>query len=156
MFNFKLEIDEATFGSIDDFLKDATRVNTFVQSVKSELVTSFTANSLGAGITKDSIQVLNVHKGSIDFDVIIDTSAITDAAALKALATYIKSASSPSALFSSSFISTYSVTGMTVTMTQYTAPAPVLPLAAIIGGVVGGVGGAILVAAIAFFIIRRR
>lgn len=156
MFNFVLEISEALFGSIDDFLQSATRVDAFVQSVKGELVNSFATNSVGSGITKDSIQILNIHKGSIDFDVVIDTSAVTDVTALKALATFIKSATSPTDLFSSSFIATYGVTGLTVTMVQYTAPAPVLPIAAIIGGVVGGVGGAIVVAAVAVFVIRRR
>lgn len=154
-YSFRLEINETLFGSVDDFLKDSTRVKAFSEAVKSEIHTSFTAKGF-VGISKEDIQVLNIEKGSIKFDVLLDTKAITDSNALNAIATYMRGITEPEELFSSEFITTYGVTGMTVTPVKVDTPAASTNLAAIIGGVVGGAGGVIIIAVVAFFIIRRR
>lgn len=154
-YSFKLEINETLFGSIDEFLKDEDKKTKFAEAVKVNIADSLKSRNF-QGITKDNIEVTNIRKGSIKFDVLIDTKGVTDLDALKSIATFMSSVKEPEDLFSPAFISEYGVTGMTVEQVKVEAPAASTNLAAIIGGVVGGAGGAIIIAVVAFFIIRRR
>lgn len=154
-YSFKLAINETLFGSINEFLKDEDKKTKFAEDVKVNIADSFKSRNF-QGITKDNIEVIDIRKGSIAFDVLIDTKGITNLDALKSVANFLSSVREPEDLFSPTFISTYGVTGITVQQVEVEAPAATTNLAAIIGGVVGGAGGAIIIAVVAFFIIRRR
>jgi hypothetical protein len=157
----KLSFETLPSFDFDAFIADNTKVEAFEATVKSLLVAGIAAKIPAAnGINGDSITITNLRKGSIMADIVIDTTSITDGAVMAQLVGTVLN--DPVSLLSTDqvawakFISDYSLTGVvTAELITVQAAAP-NNMPAIVGGVVGGVGGALLIAAIAVFLIRRR
>lgn len=145
----------------DAFINDAAKVDTFKTTVKALLAAGIAARIPTAnGVTSDAITVENLAKGSIEADVTIDTTSITDAATMDTLVGMIMS--DPVNLLNANgttwakFLADYGLTGtVTAEQIKLTAAAP-SNMPVIVGAVVGGVGGALLIAAIAVFLVKRR
>jgi hypothetical protein len=157
----KLSFETLATFDFDAFIADSAKVEAFKATVKSLLVAGIAAKIPAAnGINGEAITITNLRKGSIMADVVIDTTSITDGAVMAQLVGTVLN--DPVSLLSTDqvawakFISDYSLTGVvTAELITVQAPAP-NTMPAIVGGVVGGVGGALLIAAIAVYLIRRR
>jgi hypothetical protein len=157
----KLSFETQPSFDFDAFIADNSKVEAFKATVKALLVAGIASKIPAAnGIVGEKIMLTNIRKGSIMVDVAIDTTSITDGAVMAQLVGTVLN--DPTSLLSTDqvawakFISDYSLTGVvTAELIALQAPAA-NNMPAIVGGVVGGVGGALLIAAIAVYMIRRR
>jgi hypothetical protein len=131
--------------SYDGFFANAQRVEDFKTDVKTNLAARL------AGVTADKIVITRVYKGSIIVDLYIETAGLTQTQ-LQNVAGMI--ANDAAALFSADFKATWGVTGITAKVVSPPTSGPNIP--AIVGGVVGGVGGAAVIGGATWFILKKR
>lgn len=154
---FTITFKTADNFSVPTFLADSARVAAFSESVKAELATSVAAQNLTTSMTADRVSVENIKQGSIIFDVEFATAGITDLAVLQGLASAV--INRPQTLFSQLFLDSYSVLSVTavqrksVAVTANTVPRNT---SAIVGGVVGGIGGLLVLIALVVLARKRR
>jgi hypothetical protein len=129
----------------DAFFADATRVQSFKDGVIAQLAASL---KLAAG----AITITNVYKGSIVVELTVDTTGLAMNQLQDLVGTIKYQAES---LFTPSFKATWGITGVTAKVTSGPAGAG-MNIPAIVGGVVGGVGGALVIGGITYWIIKKR
>ncbi|KAF8061401.1 hypothetical protein HT031_004492 [Scenedesmus sp. PABB004] len=148
----------ATVPSFDfsAFAADAAKVAAFTAAVRDTLAAAI-GTTISNGVTAESITVANLREGSILVDVDVATTGVPDDATMTRLVGTLLD--SPASLFGASFFAAWpDLTGEVTAALRpsVAAPAPAVNVPAIVGGVVGGVGGALLVGGVAFFVVRRR
>lgn len=126
------------------FFGDAASVEAFKESAKQQL-------ARGLGIPATSITITNVYKGSIVVELTIDTNGL----ALNQLQDIVGAITyQPASLFDPAWLLANGITGVTAKVTQ--APASKVNIPAIVGGVVGGVGGAAVIGGATWYILKKR
>lgn len=102
-------------------------------------------------IPTSRITITNVYKGSIVVELNIDTSGLAQNQLqdIVGAITY-----NPSSVFDAVWLSANKITGVTARVTQ--PPSAGLNVPAIVGGVVGGVGGAAVIGGTTWFILKKR
>jgi hypothetical protein len=151
----ELEFETVEGFDFEAFAANATQVANFKAAVRSQLVASFVARNIAQNVTAEHISVTNLRKGSIIVDVEVNTTSISDASGMARLVGALLG--DPAALFSPTFYAENRLTGtVTSALVRRGGAASALNLPAIIGGVVGGAGGALLVGIVAYLIIRKR
>lgn len=129
----------------DAFFGDSTKVSAFKDAFVAQL-----AGTLQ--IAASAIQVRDVRKGSIVADITIDTVGLNTNQLQTIVGTIQNSAPS---LFTADFLTVWGIKSVSAKLTD--APGQATnSIPAIVGGVVGGVGGALLIGGVTWYIIRKR
>lgn len=126
------------------FFADSTKVSEFKEAVKAQM-------AVGLRIAATRISINNVYKGSIVVELSIDTADLTTNQLLDVVGLIQYQ---PASLFTTTFLNTWGVTGVTAKIVKPAAAGLNIP--AIVGGVVGGVGGAAVIGGATWFILKKR
>jgi hypothetical protein len=126
------------------FFASAEAIGIFKDDVTDSLVRRL-------GLPASAIDITNVYKGSI---VVEMTIATTDLDPYRQQLLLKNLEDNAVGLFDSEFVSRWGITGITSKLLTLAAAKSKVP--AIVGGVVGGVGGAAVVAGVSWWVIKKR
>jgi hypothetical protein len=103
------------------------------------------------GIPATAITITNIYKGSIVVELTIDTNGLAQNQLqdIVGLITY-----QPTSLFDPAWLTSKGITGVSAKVTQ--SKPSTINIPAIVGGVVGGVGGAAVIGGTTWFILKKR
>jgi len=128
----------------DSFFSNEAKVTAFKDGVVQQL-------SARLSMPASAIKITNIYKGSIMVELSIDTVGLNQ----NQLQTVVGLITTQTAsLFTPTFLATYGVKSVSAKLLDPPVPSTNIP--AIVGGVVGGVGGALLVGGVTWFIIKKR
>ncbi len=138
---------EFTFQVTADFNYDdffANKVEAFKTGVKAQMGAKWS-------IAPSRISITNVYKGSIVVELNIDTTGLAQNQLqdIVGAITY-----NPASVFDPVWLSANSITGVTARVVSAPTTGPNSP--AIVGGVVGGVGGAAVIGGTTWYILKKR
>jgi hypothetical protein len=140
---------EFTFQMADSFdysafFGDANVVEAFKTGMKDQLAPRL-------GIPATAITITNIYKGSIVVELTIDTNGLAQNQLqdIVGLITY-----QPTSLFDPAWLTSKGITGVSAKVTQ--SKPSTINIPAIVGGVVGGVGGAAVIGGTTWFILKKR
>jgi hypothetical protein len=140
---------EFTFQMADSFdysafFGDSAKVEAFKTDMKGQMAPRL-------GIPATAITITNIYKGSIVVELTIDTNGLAQNQLqdIVGLISY-----QPASLFDPVWLSSKGITGVSAKVTQ--SPPSKINIPAIVGGVVGGVGGAAVIGGTTWFILKKR
>lgn len=128
----------------DSFFGNEAKVTAFKEGVVQQL-------SARLSVPAIAIKITNIYKGSIMVELSIDTNGLNQNQLQTVVGLITTQASS---LFTPTFLATYGVKSVSAKLIDPPAQSTNIP--AIVGGVVGGVGGALVVGGATWFIIKKR
>lgn len=130
--------------SYDTFFADSVKVEAFKTGVKAQM-------GLKWGLPASRITITNLYKGSIVVELNIDTTglAANQLQDIVGAITY-----NPQGIFDAAWLTANQITGVTARITAAPSTGPNIP--AIVGGVVGGVGGAAVIGGATWYILKKR
>lgn len=129
----------------DDFFGNAQKVEDFKAGVKTQLAAKL------QGVAASTIIITRVYKGSIVVDLYIETVGLTQTQLQNVVGMIGNEANT---LFTPEFKATWGITGVAAKVGAAPSAGPNIP--AILGGVVGGVGGAAVIGGATWFILKKR
>lgn len=129
----------------DTFFGDAQKVEDFKAGVKAQLAAKL------PGVAASAIVITRVYKGSIVVDLYIETVGLTQTQLQNVVGMIVNEANT---LFTPEFKATWGIESVTGKVVAAPSAGPNIP--AIVGGVVGGVGGAAVIGGATWFILKKR